>query len=128
MRKSQAENGADCQRKRPIDSSTTTRGTSSCRARSSWSADAPSTKPPITWPPSKPTSIRTRSPSATRHHLRENSVDRFRMDESNLEPEDALPRLGVDQLDALSDEIRERCAEIGALVGDVMHAVPSPRQ
>ena len=49
-------------------------------------------------------------------------MDRFRMDESDLEPEDALPWLGVDQLDALSGEIRERCAEIVDLVGDVMHA------
>jgi len=53
-------------------------------------------------------------------------MDRFRMDESDLEPEDALPWLGVDQLDALSGEIRERCAEIVDLVGDVMHAGPSP--
>ena len=53
-------------------------------------------------------------------------MDRFRMDESDLEPEDALPWLGVDQLDALSGEIQERCAEIVDLVRDVVHAGPSP--
>ena len=44
------------------------------------------------------------------------------MDEGDLEPEHAPARLGVDQLGALLREIRERCAEIVDLVGDVMHA------
>ena len=44
------------------------------------------------------------------------------MDECDLEPEEALPRLGVDQLRAFLGEPRERSAEVPDLVGDVVHS------
>ena len=44
------------------------------------------------------------------------------MDERDLEPEEAAPRPGVDQLGALLREVRESCSNVGDLVGDVMHS------
>src|SRR4029077_12145443 len=99
-----------------------TRGPSSCSARSSWSSVPTSKKPLITWPPANPSSARTRSPSATRHHLRKNAVNRPRLDERDLEPEHALPRLAVDQLGAARGELRDRGSYVVDLIGDVMHA------
>src|SRR6266508_2929598 len=67
----------------------------------------------MTWPPSNPTSIRTRS-SATRHQLREHAVDGIGMDERDLEPEEDAMRLLVDQFDTLlGDGLAplELCAE-----------------
>src|SRR5581483_8812585 len=103
-----------------------TRGPSSCSARSSGSADRESTNPPITWPPSKPISTRTRSPLLIRHHLRENTVDRVGMHERDLETEHAAPRLGVDQLGARVGELREGGTDVLDLVRDVVHTGPAP--
>lgn len=49
-------------------------------------------------------------------------MNRLRMDEGDLEPEHALARCDVDQLDALPGEIGERGSQIVDLVGHVMHA------
>src|SRR4051794_32225692 len=106
-------------------SRTTTRGPSSCSARSSSSAEDGSTKPPITCPPSNPTSTRTRSFSANRNHLRENAVNRLGVHECDLQPEHAPPRLRVDQLDTLFRELGECRRDIVHLVGDVVHARPA---
>src|SRR3954469_8795675 len=100
----------------------TTRGPSECNACSSSSADAGSTKPPITCPPSNPISTRTRSLSANRHHLREDAVDGLGMHEGDLEPEHPAAWLCVDQLDALLRQLGERCRNVGHLVRDVVHA------
>src|SRR3954454_6267045 len=103
----------------------TTRGPSEWSACSSSSALAGSTKPPITWPPSNPTSTRTRSASANGHHLREDSVNGFGMHDRHLHPEHAAPRLRVDQLHAFLRERRERGRHVVDLVGDVVHARPA---
>jgi hypothetical protein len=55
-------------------------------------------------------------------------VDGVGMDESDLEAEEALPRLGVDQLGACRREPFELDADVVDLVGDVMHARPAARQ
>src|SRR3954447_13778574 len=107
-------------------SRTTTRGPSSCSARSSWSGPDGSTNPPITCPPSNPISTRTRPSSATRHHLRENTMDRLRMHERDLQPEHPAARATVDQFDALPGEMRERSLHVLDLVRDVMHAGSPP--
>lgn len=52
----------------------------------------------------------------------------LRVDEGHLEPEHALPRLGVDQLDALRSELGERRADVVHLVGDVMHTGAALRE
>ena len=72
-------------------------------------------------PPSKPISIRTRL-SARRDHLDENAVHRIRMDERDLEPEQALVRLGVDQLGARLLQPRDRRADVGNLIRNVVHS------
>src|SRR3954451_8024223 len=106
----------------------TTRGPSEWSACSSSSALAGSTKPPITWPPSNPTSTRTRSASANGHHLREDSVDGLGMHEGHLQPEHAAPRLRVDQLHAFLRKRRERGRHVVDLVRDVVHARPALRE
>jgi hypothetical protein len=50
------------------------------------------------------------------------------MDESDLEPEEALARLGVDQLGALGGEPLELGLHVVDLVGNVVHAGPSVGQ
>src|SRR5437879_979478 len=104
-----------------------TRGPSSWSARSSWSAEAMSTKPPTICPPSKPTSIRTRS-LATGHHLRENTVNRFRMHERDREPEHPAARLRVDQLGTGRREICEGGTDVVHLVGDMVHSRAALRE
>lgn len=47
------------------------------------------------------------------------------MHERHLEAEHALPRLGVDQLDAAPLEVAERGADIVDFVRDVMHPGPA---
>src|SRR3989440_3879801 len=89
--------------------------------RSSSSADVTVTSAPMIWPPSKAISSRTCSVSAIRDHLREDAVDGVGMDEGDLEPEEALPRLVVDQLRARARELRERRREIVDRPGDVVH-------
>src|SRR6266536_1821070 len=93
-------------------------------ARSSSSADAVLTRAIMIWLPSKPISIWMRS-SATRDHLREDAVDRIRMDERDLEAEHPLPRLGVDQLGPLRGELGERGPDVRDLVGHVVHPRPA---
>src|SRR5436190_11651944 len=72
------------------------------------------------WPPSKATSMRTRSSAAT-DDLREDAVDGVGMDERNLEPEEASAGPVVDQLGALGGQLVQRFADIRDLVRDVMH-------
>src|SRR5918996_6608268 len=72
------------------------------------------------WPPSKPTSTRTRS--ATRYQLRQHAVRRMWVNEGDLEPEEAFVRLLVDQLDALLRQPPELPPQIADLVGDVVHS------
>src|SRR3954465_2740573 len=79
------------------------------------------------WPAANAISILARS-SATAHDLGEDAVHGVWMDEGDLQPEQAPTRLGVDQLDALLGQIVERSADIGDLVGDVVHARPSLRE
>src|SRR4029077_18400592 len=93
-----------------------------CNARSSWSAVSGDAKLPITCPPRNPTSTRTRVTLATRHHLRENAVDGIRMHEGDLQTEHSPPRLRVDQLGAVADEVAEGDADVLHLVRDVVHA------
>src|SRR2546427_6953625 len=90
-------------------------------ACSSASALAEETRAVMICPPSKATSIRTRSPSATTDHLGEDAVDGVRMEEGDLEPEEPRPRRVVDQVGAGPSQILERRVEIGDLVGHVMH-------
>jgi len=49
-------------------------------------------------------------------------VNRFWMNESDLEPEHPAPGLGVDQLNTLLGESLDRDAHVVHLVGDVVHA------
>ena len=56
-------------------------------------APADETRAPMIWPPSKATSIRTRSVSDNCNHLREYAVDGIRMDEGNLEAYARLDQL-----------------------------------
>src|SRR6266542_3404933 len=79
--------------------------------RSSSSTAPTSTTAPITWPPSKPISIRTRS-SANADDLREDAVDGVGMDEGNLEAEEPAPRALVDQLGAACRQLVERSADV----------------
>src|SRR3954466_1414691 len=79
------------------------------------------------WPASNAISILARS-SATAHDLGEDAVHGVWVDERDLQPEQAPTRLRVDQLDALLGQIVERSADIGDLVGDVVHARPSLRE
>src|SRR5256886_6365233 len=102
-----------------------TRGPSSWSARSSWSADDVSTNAPITCPPANPISTRICSPSAIRHHLRKNAVNRIRVHERDLEPEHPLARLAVDQLGAARSEVGGSGPHVVDLVRDVMHARPA---
>src|SRR5438034_6552864 len=90
-------------------------------ACSSSSAVFVSTCALITWPPSKPTSTRTRWSSATCHQLREHPVHGIGVDERDLEPEEAAVRLLVDQLDALGRETSELVPQIADFVRHVMH-------
>src|SRR6476646_2250324 len=79
-------------------------------------------KPPTTCPPSNPISTRTRSSSATRHHLRENAVNRIRVHESDLEAEEPLARCSVDQLGALLGELGQRRRNVVHLVREMMQS------
>jgi len=51
-------------------------------------------------------------------------VNRVGMHERDLEPEEALPRLVVDQLDTLFGELVDRGANVGHLVSDMVHPGP----
>src|SRR6478672_3833730 len=73
----------------------------------------------MTWPPSKPISMRTRS--ATRDQFGENAVGGVRVDERDLHPEETGLWLGVDQLGALVLQPGELTREILDLVSDVVH-------
>src|SRR5207342_2687041 len=64
--------------------------------------------------------------SATRNHLRENAVDGIRMDEDELDPEEADARL-VDELRARSVQPVERRRQVPGLEGDVVHPRTAPR-
>jgi len=55
-------------------------------------------------------------------------VNRHGVDEADLEPEHAVPRLGVDQLDAGACQLGERRAHVVDLVRDVMHPRPALRE
>ena len=79
------------------------------------------------WPPSNPISTRTRS-SAIADHFRKDAVDRIRVDERDLEPEQASARPFVDQLRPLGDEVVERLADIVDLVRDMVHSRPAVSQ
>ena len=48
-------------------------------------------------------------------------MDRIRVHERDLEPEEPLARFAVDQVRARIGELGERRPQIGHLVGDVMH-------
>jgi hypothetical protein len=61
-----------------------------------------------------------------RHHLREDAVTGFWMDERHLEAEEAATRHGVDQLRALLLQIRESRANVRDLVGDMVDAGAAP--
>ena len=71
------------------------------------------------WPPSKATSIRTRSSAAT-DDLREDAVDGVGVDERDLEPEEPFPGLVVDQLDAgLAETCQRRCDIVDLVRNDL---------
>src|ERR1044071_2449039 len=94
--------------------------------RASSSADSGLTSMLSDCPPSKPISIRTWS--AMGNHLRENAVDRIRMDERDLEPEQSGVRLGVDELGSLALQRNERCTDVLDLECNVMHARAARRE
>src|SRR5438034_2238384 len=79
------------------------------------------------WPPSKATSIRTRSSAAT-DDLREDAMDGVGVDERDLEPEESSPRPVVDQLSALGGQLVQSFAHIRDLVRDVVHPRPALRK
>src|SRR5688500_14271143 len=96
------------------------------RARSSSSAPWIVTSAERPGPPSNASSMRTESGSSTNgHHLCEDAVDGVRMDESDLEAEEALPRLLVDQVGACGGEAAELRVDVVDLVRDVMHTRPA---
>ena len=64
----------------------------------------------------------------TMDELREDAADRVGVQERDLEPEQALPWLLVDQLDALVGKLTDRRADIGNFEGDVVHPGPALRQ
>src|SRR5215208_1442648 len=108
--------------KRPSSASSVTepspapaRGSAPAIARSSSSADPLLTSMLNAWPPSRPTSIRTCSFSI-RHHLRENTMDGIRVDERDLEPEEAGLRLLVDELRTLARERPDRLVDVRHLI------------
>jgi len=59
------------------------------------------------------------------HQLGEDTVNRVGMHEGDLEPEETLSRLVVDQLDTLFGELVDRGANVGHLVGDMVHPGPT---
>ena len=63
-------------------------------------------------------------PLNIRYQLREDAVNRVGMHERDLEPEEALPRLVVDQLDTLFGELVDRGANVRDLVSDMVHPGP----
>src|SRR5579884_3534346 len=103
----------------------TTRSRSPASADSSSSADWASTKLPTTWPPTKPTSIRTRS-SGSGDHLREDAVHGVGVDEGHLQPEHAPAGRRVDQLRSRLGELGERRVDVADLVGHVVHSRSPP--
>src|SRR5215471_6563886 len=90
------------------------------RACSSASALCGVTSAPMICPPSNATSMRTRSALARGNHLRENTVDGIRMDECDLEPEQALARRLVDESGAGVGELGQGRAKVADFVGDVV--------
>src|SRR5262245_39714417 len=72
-------------------------------------------------PPSRPTSIRTKS-SATRNHLRENAVDGIGMDERELEAEQPAARRPIDHVRAGGVEPLERRDQVLCGDRDVVHS------
>src|SRR5438034_1887711 len=89
----------------------------SCSSRS---AAPGSTSADMIWPPSKPISIRIRS-SAIGHQLAEDAVGGVGMEEGYLEPEESLPRLAVDELDAVRGERVQLGPHVVDLERDVVH-------
>src|SRR4051794_1324514 len=90
-------------------------------ARSSSSAPWAVTSAERPGPPWKASSTRTESGSANGYHLCQDAVNGIGMDECDLEPKEALPRLLVDQLGALGREPPELHEDILDLVGDMVH-------
>src|SRR5438552_18627688 len=90
----------------------------SCSRRS---AAVASTSADMIWPPSKPISIRIRS-SAIGHQLAEDAMRGVGMEEGYLQPEKALPRLAVDELDTAGGEPVERDPHVVDLERDMVHA------
>src|SRR5688500_5191148 len=74
---------------------------------------------PTIWPPSKASSSLTLSGMS--HHLREDAVDRVGMDEGDLVPTQAGPRLRVDHVSALLGELDDGSPDVVHLEGDVVH-------
>src|SRR6185437_13796810 len=77
-------------------------------------------------PPSKPISTRDTSAAAMPvpsilHVLDQDPGHAAGMDERHLEPEQARPRLGVDQLGAGRRRVAQRGADVRHEVGDVVH-------
>src|SRR5256886_17489785 len=58
------------------------------------------------------------------HQFGEDAVNGVGMHERDLEPEEALPRLVVDQLDTLFGELVDRGANVGHLVSNMVHPWP----
>ena len=79
----------------------------------------------MTWPPSKPISIRTRWRQPLATSSARTPCDGVGVDEGDLEPEEPAVRLLVDQLDALLGEASQLALEIVDLVGDVVHPGPA---
>src|SRR5438067_8488967 len=77
------------------------------------------------WPPSKPISTTTRSALAIGDQLREDAIEGVRMQERDLEAEEALSRPVVDELDTLFLQLVERALYISDLVRDVVHPGPA---
>src|SRR5436190_16567518 len=93
-------------------------------ACSSSSAEALVSRAPMIWPPSKAISTTTRS-SGICHQLRQDAVDRVRVQERHFEAEQAPARLLVDELDPFRRQLVYRGAHVVDLVGDVVHTGPA---
>src|SRR5947207_311526 len=96
-------------------------------ACSSSSAEAPVSRAPMIWPPSNAISTTTRS-SGIGHQLRQDAVDRVRVQERHFEAEQAPARLLVHELDSPGRQLVDSGSHVVDLVGDVVHARPALRQ
>src|SRR5437867_3919043 len=91
------------------------------------SASAPDTSADMIWPPAKPISMRT-VVSGIGHQLAEYAAERVRVEERDLEAEQARTRLVVDELRPVRSEGFELGPQVVDLERDVVHPRAAPRE